>query len=101
MTVKLGPSGVCEGKEWSLLLEFDTDSPEFRRGFETATLWAQMNDLWSQVFGRVITADINQDGAEMVMRMCEALGWGFAAEFSGGRMKVTLTPPGSQNQTDL
>jgi len=52
-------------RDWGLLLPFDTDDPEFVRGFEAGRLFERVrNDHsdWSQL--------IHATNAEMVMRMC-------------------------------
>lgn len=52
---------------WKPLLRFDTDDPEFARGFEAGRLWervkADQTD-WDEI--------VHASNAEMVMRMCES-----------------------------
>lgn len=60
--------------EWGLLLAFDSDDPEFTRGFEAGRLWEMVKDPdteWPQLVHAV--------NAEMVMRMCESEGREFRA----------------------
>jgi hypothetical protein len=66
---------MSANEEWVPLLAFDSDEPEFVRGFEVGRLWAQM------VAGEPapVTATIHASNAEMVMRMAEALGYRFTA----------------------
>jgi hypothetical protein len=60
---------------WELLLPFDTDDPEFTRGFEAGSLWERIkNDRTSW------TETIHASNAEMVMRMCEAESRTFRSE---------------------
>lgn len=67
--------GDEEPTGYGLILAFDTDDPEFARGFEAGRLWervkADQTD-WSQMIHAV--------NAEMVMRMCEAESRTFRAE---------------------
>ena len=64
-----GPSG------YDLILAFDSDDPEFARGFEAGRLWervkADQTD-WDEM--------IHATNAEMVMRMCEAESRTFRAD---------------------
>lgn len=60
---------------FELLLPFDSDDPEFTRGFEAGRLWERIkNDHtnWDQM--------IHPSNAEMVIRMCEAEGRTFRSE---------------------
>lgn len=60
---------------YSLVLPFDSDDPEFARGFEAGNLWERIkNDhtTWS--------AYIHATNAEMIMRMCESEGRVFSAK---------------------
>lgn len=61
--------------QWNLLLPFDTDDPEFGRGFEAGRMWERIKSdrtTWSQL--------IHASNAEMVMRMCELESRSFRAE---------------------
>jgi hypothetical protein len=53
----------------SLLLAFDTDCPQFARGFELGRLWQLLQDDGDEAVEQIIHADT----AEMVLRMGEAL----------------------------
>jgi len=60
---------------WSLLLPFDTNDPEFTRGFEAGRIWERIkNDQtnWDTM--------IHHTNAEMVIRMCEIQDRIFRAE---------------------
>lgn len=57
-----------EHPEHALLLPFDTDAPEFARGFEAGRLWALLNHEEGEV-----EAILHASNAEMLMRMGEAL----------------------------
>lgn len=60
---------------YELVLAFDTDDPEFCRGFEAGRLWERVkNDQtdWDEM--------IHATNAEMVMRMCESQGRSYSAE---------------------
>jgi hypothetical protein len=62
-------------ESYSLILAFDSDDPEFCRGFEAGHLWERIqNDhtSWDSV--------VHATNAEMVMRMCEAEDRGFRSE---------------------
>jgi hypothetical protein len=64
-----------EAENFSLILAFDSDDPEFARGFEAGRLWEMVKSNhapWSQM--------IHVSNAEMVMRMCEAEEREFRAE---------------------
>lgn len=60
---------------YSLVLAFDTDDPEFTRGFEAGRLWERIKADQSD-FREIIHAT----NAEMVMRMCEKQERTFRAE---------------------
>ena len=76
-----------EGAEFGLVLAFDTDDPEFTRGFEAGQLWEriQRDNQAEQL--------IHAENAEMVMRIAEAKGLSFKAEDVGdGWLQVVLEP---------
>jgi hypothetical protein len=50
----------------SLVLPFDTDDPQFRRGVEIGMLWIRL------AYEDSFSATIHADNAEMVMRVMEA-----------------------------
>ena len=62
-----------EGK--TLLVPFDSNDPEFTRGFEAGTLWQRM-----QTEGEV-KATIHATNAEMVMRMAERYSFTFTSYY--------------------
>ena len=70
-----------------LLLELDTDDPEFARGFELGRVWAF---LLSEE--RPVQAMLRGANAEHAMRIAEALGRGTRAEtINGGWLDVTFS----------
>ncbi len=60
-----------------LVCPFDTDDPEFTRGFEAGVLWATLRS------GEPCEATIHGTNAEMAMRMAEATGRPFCGEDLG------------------
>lgn len=61
--------------DWTLLLPFDTDNPEFARGFEAGRIWERIKTdqtNWDTT--------IHNTNAEMVIRMCEIQDRIFRAE---------------------
>jgi hypothetical protein len=60
---------------YEVVLAFDTDDPQFVRGFEAGR-------LWERIKGRHTTWDqmVHATNAEMVMRMCESEGRQFSAD---------------------
>lgn len=61
-------------ENYSLVLPFDTDDPEFCRGVEAGRLWEQLK------FGEEVHQTIHATNSEMAIRMCEALNRTFSAE---------------------
>ncbi len=57
----------------TLLLPFDTDDPEFARGFEAGRLYELLKT------GEAIEQTIHASNTEMAIRMCEDLGREFSA----------------------
>lgn len=60
---------------FNLLFPFDSDNPEFARGFEAGCLWEKIktdHTTWDRM--------IHATNSEMVMRMAEAENRGFRAE---------------------
>lgn len=51
------------------MLAFDTDAPEFARGFEAGALWSDL-----KVSDEALEALVHTSSVEMVLRMGEALG---------------------------
>ncbi len=69
---------LCDaGPQWGLVLQFDTDSPQFCRGFEVGQIWAATEGgfAWEGLIHAV--------NAEMVMRVAEARGLVFSGEYAG------------------
>ncbi len=67
-------SDVHDG--YNLILAFDSDEPEFRRGFEAALIY---RDAWELPRGKRFERQIHAENAEMVMRIAEATGCTFTA----------------------
>lgn len=64
-----------EVTSYDMVLAFDSDDPEFARGFEAGRLWERIkNDqtTWDEI--------VHGSNAEMVMRMCESQERTFRAE---------------------
>lgn len=64
-----------EDVEYGLVLPFDTDNPEFRRGIEVGIMWAEL-----QAPGGQREFQIHADCAEMAIRLGEATGLQFRAD---------------------
>jgi hypothetical protein len=76
-----------EPTEYGLVLPFDTDDPEFTRGFEAGQLWERLE--------RVGRADqlLHAENAEMLMRIAESKHMEFRAEDLGdGWLHVIVEP---------
>jgi hypothetical protein len=69
--------GSAGGQGYGLLLPFDSDTPEFRRGAEIGMLWTRLE------YEPYVTASIHADNAEMVIRVAEARGLPFTAQEAG------------------
>lgn len=63
---------------YGLILAFDTDEPEFTRGFSLGMLWQKLEHD-----PRGVEATLTVECAEMVMRIAEAKGLPFTAEPAG------------------
>lgn len=63
---------------YGLVVAFDTDDPEFTRGFEAGLLWAAM-----EANDESIERMIHGTNAEMVMRMATAKGYRYQGEDVG------------------
>jgi hypothetical protein len=61
------------GGDYGLILGFDSDAPEFCRGFEAGRLYEQMKD------GEPFTQMIHASNTEMAMRICETSERSFTA----------------------
>lgn len=68
-----------EEAEYKLVLAFDSDDPEFSRGFEAGMLYMSLGDKHVTKINQLLHAA----NAEMVMRMCEKMNWKFSAEDIG------------------
>lgn len=60
--------------DFGALLLFDTDAPEFARGFEAGILWGRMAHEYH------VDQLVHPGNAEMVIRMAEARGWSFIGD---------------------
>lgn len=61
---------------YGLVLPFDSDDPEFTRGFEAGIIWERTEE-------GPYSGLIHAENAEMVMRIAEARGMSFAAQDAG------------------
>lgn len=68
-----------EETEFGLVLAFDSDDPEFNRGFEAGMLWMSLGDKKVTKINQHIQAK----NAEMVIRMCDKQGWTYKADDLG------------------
>ena len=59
-----------------LLLPFDSDDPQFARGFELGHLWALLRELRDET----VTELVHASNTEMLIRIAEATGREFAAK---------------------
>ena len=79
---------------YKLMLKFDTDEPEFMRGFEAGRLWMLISrvadhELMSEELEGTLFHAVN---AEMVLRMLEAADLrGWRAEFCADPEWMVLT----------
>src|SRR5262245_52756517 len=62
-----------------LLLAFDSESPEYARGFEAGRIWALLREADDDV-----EVEVHATNTEMVMRMAEATGRVVAGEVLDG-----------------
>jgi hypothetical protein len=70
------------------VLRFDTDDPEFARGFEIGVLWERLNSVGSCHMA------ISASNAEMVMRVAKVTGCSFQGqEIGDDRISVELFEP--------
>jgi hypothetical protein len=60
--------------DYGLILGFDSDDPEFIRGFEAGRLYEQIRD------GEPFTQTIHATNTEMAMRICETAERRFSAD---------------------
>lgn len=75
--------------EYELVLKFDTDDPEFARGFRLGIIWESMKTE------QAIDSWVRTEDMEMIMRMAEAEGWTFSAgpDDVGGFTSVLMERP--------
>jgi hypothetical protein len=74
-----------------LLLPFDTDDPQFARGFELGHLWALLRELTDES----VTELVHVSNAEMLIRTAEATGRNFAAKIlTDTWLEITFAPVG-------
>ena len=67
------------------LLHFDSEDPEFARGFETGRVWSQLQ----ADPGEPVIEIVHSANAEMLIRMGEATGRAFEAdELGDGWMEI-------------
>lgn len=81
MTAADDPANADAGDDgehrWGLVLAFDSDDPEFTRGFEAGRIWQATEEArpWSGL--------VSAGNAEMVMRIAESRGMTFRGEYLG------------------
>lgn len=83
----------------SLLMAFDTNDPEFARGFEVGRLWEQLEAAsdWEPLDGELVHAA----NAEMLMRLGEATGrQATAIDLDGHWLEVSFGPVEHANVLD-
>lgn len=79
--------------DFGLVLKFDTDDPEFTRGFELGQLWERVEQQG------YVDQLLHSENAEMVIRIAESKKLRFSAEDLGsGWLQVRLFP---ENREDL
>jgi hypothetical protein len=71
------------------ILPFDSDSPEFTRGFEIGRLWAKLREHPNEP----IEEWLHASNAEMVLRVAEATGRTVMSKETGDNwLKVSFEP---------
>lgn len=69
--------GIRQSSDSSdFLLEFDTTTNDFYRGFQCGEIWACLTDGVAE-----IQAIISADNSEMVLRMTDATGYAFEGRY--------------------
>jgi hypothetical protein len=71
----------------ALLLPFDTDDPEFARGFEAGRVWAVLQLQPDEE----VDVELHASNAEMAIRMAEATGRRVRGEESDDGRWITLS----------
>ena len=67
------------------LLEFDSDTDDFYRGFQCGEIWACLADNVPEVM-----AIISADNAEMIMRMTNAAGYEFEGRYLSEQENIAM-----------
>jgi len=76
---------MAEDAEFGLILPFDSDEPEFTRGFEVGQIWERLKHE------PIFEGPVHAENAEMVMRIAEASGCEFSGDDAGfGWVQVRL-----------
>ena len=60
-------------KRWELVLPFDTDSPDFARGWEAAQVYLHLDSAAAGF--EAYRATVRNENLEMMLRIAVALGW--------------------------
>jgi uncharacterized protein (DUF169 family) len=66
---------VSHDASYGCVLEFDTDEPEFRRGWECGHVYTELRRI-----GGMRQFMVHSDTVEMLMRIAEALDFEFTAD---------------------
>ena len=75
--------------EYRCLLPFDTDEPQFSRGFEAGRIWTLLSERPDELVEEVV----HGANAEMVLRMAEAVDRPVVSEELGGDwLSVSFAP---------
>ena len=76
---------------YELVLSFDSDDPQFARGFEAGKIYAELK-LDSFAYQESLTVTVHHENTEMMMRIAEALNLSFSAtELDEGFTSVSFT----------
>lgn len=91
--------GLADAETGRPLLLFDSDDPEFTRGFEAGVVWATlkaMDDLALLAREDTIVEYVHNENVEMVLRIAEARGWqARSSDVDDDYMRVTFSRPAS------
>jgi hypothetical protein len=85
------------GVEYGLVLAFDTDEPQFTRGFALGVVWERLTH-----HPEGVAETVRAESAEMILRIAEAKGLPFSAEPAGGSgewLWVTIGTPATDEAT--
>lgn len=81
--------------DYSLVLAFDSDDPEFTRGFNAGAIYGWLSANPAVGVNAEPPFAVRADNLEMVLRIGEALGYEVVTEDSGGdHLGVHFTRPG-------